>query len=75
MSESRRSPLIRCPYFKYEDGRRHKIKCEGLGDARSMSWNYANEDEGQRIRQLEIFCQNDYQKCELYRMIQESKYD
>ncbi len=65
---------IRCPFFREESSRDHKIKCEGLGDAKSISWNFSNEDERQRIRQLEIFCQDHYDKCELYRMIVESKY-
>lgn len=74
MAESWREKNIRCPFFQSEDGRRHKIICEGLGDARSISWNFANEDERQRIRQIEVFCQGRYENCELYRTIQESKY-
>ena len=66
---------ILCPFFRAEDGKRHRIICEGLGDASSISWNFANRDERQRIRQIEIFCQDRYQNCELYRMIRESKYD
>lgn len=71
----RREKEILCPFFREEDARKHKIICEGLGDARSMAWNFRNEDERQRIRQLEIFCQDRYKNCELYRMILESKYD
>ena len=70
--KSWREKHILCPYFRREDGQRHKIICEGLGDARSMSWNF--EDERQRIRQMEIFCQDHYNCCELYRMIQD-KYE
>lgn len=66
---------ILCPFFRAEDGKRHRIICEGLGDASSISWNFANRDERQRVRQIEIFCQDRYQNCELYRMILESKYD
>lgn len=72
---SRREKKILCPFFRSEDARKHKIVCEGLGDAHSISWNYQNGDERQRIRQLEVFCQDCYTNCELYRMIRESKYD
>ena len=73
MGGSWRERKILCPYFRSEDGRRHKITCEGLGDATSMSWNFRNEDEGQRIRQIEIFCQQHYASCEVYRMLEECK--
>lgn len=70
-----RESQILCPYFRNEDRQKHKIVCEGLGDARSMSWNFDNRDERQRIRQMEIFCQNRYDCCEVYRMIHSSKYE
>ena len=75
MAKDWRDAKILCPFFRREDRQRHKIICEGLGDAKSISWNFAVEDERQRIRQMEIFCQDCYQNCELYRVIRESKYD
>ena len=75
MAEGWRASKILCPYFRSEDRQKHKIICEGLGDARSMSWNFDNRDERQRIRQMEIFCQNHYERCEVYRMIHSSKYE
>lgn len=75
MGTSWRAEKVLCPYFRHEDRQKHKIVCEGLGDAKSIAWNFSNEDERQRILQLEIFCQNRYQNCELYRAIQTSKYD
>lgn len=72
---SLREKKIRCPFFRKEDRQRHKIVCEGLGDAASISWNFDSRDERQRIRQMEIFCQDRYPNCEVYRMIRESKYD
>lgn len=73
MATSWKDQNIRCPFYRGEDARKHKIICEGLGDARSMAWNFRSER--QRIRQLEIFCQDCYANCEMYRMIRESKYD
>ncbi len=73
MATSWREEKIRCPFFRGEDAKRHKIICEGLGDAKSMSWTFGNER--QRILQMEVFCQNHYRFCELCRMIQQSKYD
>ena len=64
----------RCPYYRGESAKRHKIFCEGLGDAEEMVWKYREADEGQRIRQLEIFCWGCYTKCEVHRMIEQEKY-
>ncbi len=73
MANSYRDSKILCPFFRWEDARKHKITCEGLGDAVSISWNFAAEDERQRIRQMEVFCQDCYTSCEVYRMIINSK--
>ena len=75
MAGSYRDGKIRCPFFRKEDGRRHKIICEGPGDAVSLSWNFATKDERQRIRQMEVFCQDCYRNCEVYQMLNESKYE
>ena len=75
MAQGWREKVALCPFFLREDSRTHKIICEGLGDAECMAWYFRKKDERQRIRQLEIFCQDRYQNCELYRMIRESKYD
>lgn len=75
MAKDWREKNIRCPFFRREDRQQHKIVCEGLGDAVSISWNFRNEDERQRIRQMEVFCQDCYTRCEMYRMIRESKYE
>ena len=75
MATSWREQKILCPFFRKEDARKHIITCEGLGDALSISWNFNPENERQRIERMEIFCQDRYASCELYRWIWESKYD
>lgn len=66
---------MRCPFYRADDSKTHRIICEGIGDAQSTALYYRAKDERQRIRQLEVFCQERYENCELYRMIRESKYD
>ena len=70
-----REGKIRCPFFRGESSESHQIFCEGLGDSYSVSWNFRKRRERQRIRQMEVFCQDCYTNCEMYRMIRESKYD
>ena len=47
------------------------IRCEGIGEAASTLLTYRNER--QRTRQLAVFCQDCYARCEVYRMIVESR--
>jgi len=70
-----REKKVRCPFFRGENRQWNKIVCEGLGDAKSISWEFDRQDERQRIRQMEVFCQDHYENCEVYRMILESKYE
>ena len=74
--KSWRDKFARCPYYQGEDSARHTIRCEGLGDAAYMEWGFGNREK-ERRRQMQVFCQDlqNCTRCEIYRMIQESKYD
>lgn len=61
---------IRCPFYRGGSGKRRSIRCEGIGDAQTITQTYGNER--QRARQLTVFCQDCYANCEVYRMIVES---
>ena len=62
----------RCPYFKGESRREHRITCEGVGDATSLQLIFANR-ERQRKLQIRVFCEGCYEKCEVYRMLAEAE--
>jgi hypothetical protein len=74
--KSHRDKAIRCPFYKGEDPARHVIRCEGVGEAEYLEWGFGNR-EAERRKQLRIYCGDvqTCQRCETYRMIQESKYD
>ena len=63
---------VLCPFYKYDDGRR-KIACEGFTDrcVLDVRWKYHIEQD----LHLQTFCCKAYEKCEIYRMVMESKYD
>ena len=71
MSKSSRYRSVKCPFFR--DMPENTIKCEGLGDARSVQLNYGCRAD--KRRQLEIFCERCWEKCEIARMIRAEKYD
>ena len=62
---------VKCPFFKKTG--KQEISCEGPYDGcDSVKQIYTNNSE--RNKQLKIFCECDYEKCEIYRMILSSKY-
>lgn len=63
------SAKARCPFYR-KSGKGY-IRCEGIACARSVTIQYRGER--QRNRQMEIFCQACYTRCEIYRAIVESK--
>lgn len=70
-SGSFKQVYVQCPFYKYDDGRRH-ITCEGLIDKSSITLNYLIRRDFNK--QLEVFCCEHYKKCEIYRTLME-KYD
>lgn len=62
---------VQCPFYKYDDGRR-RITCEGLIDKSSIALIYLTRYDYDK--QLEVFCCDHYDKCEVYRMLME-KYE
>ena len=57
---------VQCPFYKYDDGRR-RITCEGLIDKSSIALIYLTR--GDYDKQLEVFCCENYDKCEIYRVL------
>lgn len=65
---------IICPFFKSENAKKHRITCEGPTDVTSIALMFHNA-EADRLKHIEIFCENHYQYCEIYRAVQQAKYD
>lgn len=74
--KSYRDKVMKCPFYVGEDSSRHIIRCEGLGNSYYMEWGFGNREED-RKRQMQIFCSSatTCKRCEMHRMITESKYE
>lgn len=57
---------VRCPFYKYDDGRR-RIACEGLVEDSSLALIYKKRTDF-RI-QITHFCCSQYEMCELYEIL------
>lgn len=63
----------KCPFYKFDDEKKRRIICEGIVDESTLALTYR-----QRIdydTQLGVFCCEHFKKCEVYRMIMETKYN
>ena len=70
-SGSYRQVDVGCPFYKFDDGQR-KITCEGIVEGSSVVLTYLRKED--YVKQMEVFCQEHYPKCEVYRMLME-KYE
>ena len=62
---------VRCPFYRASGEKGRFIRCEGIGNARSTTLTYRGER--QRERQMAVFCRGCFERCEVYRMVEESK--
>lgn len=62
---------VRCPFYKFDDGKR-RITCEGIIDDSSLALIYHNKMDYDT--QIMEFCCEHYETCEVYRMLME-KYE
>lgn len=72
MSTSWRSTDVRCPFYVTDDQRAKRVTCEGVVEGSILATIYRNKADFQK--QMEVFCCEYYQKCEIYRMLME-KYE
>lgn len=70
-SGSYRQVDVRCPFYKYDDGRR-RIACEGLVDGSTLALIYRQKADYET--QIKVFCCEHYRKCEVYRLLM-AKYE
>lgn len=62
-----------CPFYKFDDGQKRRIVCEGIVDKSTLALTYRHRCDYDT--QLNVFCCEHYKKCEVYRMIMDAKYD
>lgn len=71
MPESLAAAYVKCPFFHKTD--KLKITCEGPHDD-CQCLNQIYKSNNGRDKQLKLYCQDQYEKCEIYRMLVEAKY-
>lgn len=64
------SHRILCPFFRTQD--KLSIGCEGPFEGALLTLRFLSVDD--RQRQNQIFCENAYKRCELYRCIMQNRY-
>ena len=62
---------VKCPFYKFDDGKR-RITCEGIIDDSSLALIFHNKHDYEM--QFDTFCCELYKKCEIYRLLMD-KYD
>lgn len=63
---------VLCPFYRFDDTRKHRIVCEGLVDRSTIALTY--ELKAGYNTQIKVFCCEHYKKCEIYRVLME-KYE
>lgn len=61
---------VKCPFFK--NYHPHGIKCEGIMDGTSISMTF--RDRSDHDLHMDVFCQEHFKNCEIYRMVNDAKY-
>ena len=63
---------VKCPFYHRDDSNR-KLTCEGILDGSTLTLNFRRKSD--LDQQMEIFCNDYYKNCEVYRMLMEAKYE
>lgn len=71
MATSSRSKLVRCPFYRFDDGK-ISIGCEGVTGGSRLTLHFQKRQEW--MQQMQIFCECRYECCEVYRIIMEARY-
>lgn len=67
-SGSYKQVFVQCPFYKWDDGKK-RITCEGLTDDSSLALIYHRNADYEQ--QLDVFCCEHYNMCEIYRLLNE----
>ena len=76
MPTSRNDTRVLCPFYQYDEtlkkARVRHIVCEGLVDGSTLVLNYKNKRDF--MIQLNTFCCEHFCRCEIYRLLMDTKY-
>ena len=61
---------VKCPFFR--SGGKKKLTCEGITDDFTISLNFFTRNK--KLLHCEIFCNEHFKCCEIYRLLEE-KYE
>lgn len=62
-----------CPFYLFDDEIKRRIVCEGIVDRSTLALTFRSKTDYDT--QLGVFCCEHYKKCEIYRILMETKYD
>lgn len=62
-----------CPFYRFDDGRKRRIVCEGLVENSTLALTYRHSEDYDT--QLGVFCCEHYRRCEIYGMLMAAKYE
>lgn len=65
--------LAKCPFFLADNAKHKRIICEGITDDCTVQLSFGRKPEA-RTQHKKIFCDDAYEKCEIYQMLMQ-KYD
>ena len=67
MAESWRQADIKCPFFRNENEKEKSINCEGILNGSVVCSRFRSPKK--REKQLRLFCEDEYTRCEIYKAI------
>lgn len=60
---------VKCPFFKREDKKTHRISCEGVTHNTTISLVFGEVKEVERKDYLWHYCCRDYERCEIFKAV------
>lgn len=64
------STNAKCPFYCGDS--KYFVRCEGIVEDSTLTLSFRSQKE--REKQFGLFCCDEYEKCEIYRMVMEAKY-
>ena len=66
-----RQVYVECPFFRdYQD---RIVRCEGIMDGTGLVLTFRDREDHRR--HMQVFCEDHYKNCEIYRMVMAARYE
>ena len=66
-----RQAYVKCPF--YRSYTKNSIRCEGFMDGVGIACSF--RDHKDQMIHMDVFCQDRYENCEIYRMVLDTRYE